>query len=145
MSDDIFQPVRGGLADRIIPLQTECFNNVTFKQKQKFKIWIQLCRSQWPRGLRRRSVAACLLRFWVQIPPGAWMFVCCVLSGRGLRNKLITHPEESYQLWFVIVCDLETSRMRRPWPMLGRSATEKKMNTTVTAYKYIQAFNRHII
>ena len=29
--------------------------------------------------------------------------------------------------------------------MLGRSATEKKMNTTVTAYKYIQAFNRHII
>jgi hypothetical protein len=36
------------------------------------------CRSQWPRGLRRRSTAACLLRSWVRIPPVAWMFVCCV-------------------------------------------------------------------
>jgi len=26
----------------------------------------------------------------------------------------------------VVVCDLETSRMRRPWPALGRSATGKK-------------------
>jgi hypothetical protein len=24
------------------------------------------------------------------------------------------------------LCDLETSRMRRPWPVLGRSATAKK-------------------
>ena len=31
---------------------------------------------QWPRGLRRRSSAARLLRLWVRIPPGAWMFVC---------------------------------------------------------------------
>jgi len=57
------------------------------------------------------------------------MFVCCeycVLSGRGLCDKLITHPEESYRLWCVVVCDLETSRMRRPWPALGRSATGKK-------------------
>jgi len=57
------------------------------------------------------------------------MFVCCeccVLSGRGLCDKLITRPEESYWLWCVIVCDLETSRMRRPWPALGRSITEKK-------------------
>jgi len=51
---------------------------------------------------------------------------CCVLSGRGLCDKLITHPEESYQLWCVVVCDLETSRMRRPWPALGCSVTEKK-------------------
>jgi hypothetical protein len=35
-------------------------------------------RSQWPRGLRRRSTAARLLRSWVRIPPGAWVFVCCV-------------------------------------------------------------------
>ena len=28
------------------------------------------CRSQWPRGLRRRSAAARLLRSWVRIPPG---------------------------------------------------------------------------
>jgi hypothetical protein len=31
---------------------------------------------------------------------------CCVLSGRGLCDGLITHPEESYQLWCV-VCGLE--------------------------------------
>jgi len=57
------------------------------------------------------------------------MFVCCeccVLSGRGLYDALITRPEESYRLWCVVACDLETSLMRRPWPALGRSATEKK-------------------
>jgi len=48
---------------------------------------------------------------------------CCVLSGRGLGDELITRPEESYRLWCVVVCDLETSRMRRTWPALGRSAT----------------------
>jgi hypothetical protein len=38
------------------------------------------------------------------------MFVCCeccVLSGRGLCDGLITRPEESYRLWCVVVCDLE--------------------------------------
>jgi len=86
-------------------------------------------RSQWPCGLRRRSAAARLLRLWVQIPPGVWMFVCCeccVLSGRGVCDELITRPEESYRLWCVLVCDLETSRMRRPCPAMGRSATAKK-------------------
>jgi hypothetical protein len=42
--------------------------------------------------------------------------------GRGLCDELITGPEESYRVWCVVVCDLETSRMRRPWPALGRSA-----------------------
>ena len=51
---------------------------------------------------------------------------CCVLLGRGLCEELITRPEESYRLWCVVVCDLETSRVRRPWPALGRSATKKK-------------------
>jgi len=37
-----------------------------------------------------------------------------VLSGRGLCDKLITRPEESYRLWCVVVCDLLTSCMRRP-------------------------------
>ena len=87
------------------------------------------CRSQWPPGLRRRSTVARLLRSWVRIPPEAWMSVCCeccVLLGRGLCDEMITRPEESYRLWCVVVCDLETSTMRRPWPALGRSATEKK-------------------
>jgi hypothetical protein len=41
------------------------------------------------------------------------MFVCCeccVVSGRGLCDGLITRPEESYRLWRVVVCDQETSK-----------------------------------
>jgi len=55
------------------------------------------------------------------------MFVCCeccVLSGRGLCDELITHPECGVSL-----CDVGTSKkVRRPWPALGRSATKKKLN-----------------
>jgi len=40
---------------------------------------------------------------------------CCVLSGRGLCDELITRTQESYRLCCVVVCDLETSRVRRPW------------------------------
>jgi hypothetical protein len=60
---------------------------------------------------------------------------CCVLSGRGLCDALITLPEKSYRLWSVAVCDLETSRMRRPWPTLGRNATEKKsVHVNITSH-----------
>jgi hypothetical protein len=54
---------------------------------EKIKTLRYGCRSEWPRGLRRRSASARPLRSWVRIPPGAWMFVSCeycVLSGRGL-------------------------------------------------------------
>jgi hypothetical protein len=37
---------------------------------------------------------------------GTWMFVsceCCVLSGRGLCDGLITRPETSYRVWCVWV------------------------------------------
>jgi len=88
-----------------------------------------ICQFQWPRGLRRRSAAARLLRLGVRIPSGAWMSVSCecrVLSGRSLSDEMITRPEESCRLWCVIVCDLVTSRMRRPCPVLGHSATQKK-------------------
>jgi len=42
-----------------------------------------------------------------------WMCVCCeccVLSGRGPYDELITRPEESYLLWCVM-CDLETIKI----------------------------------
>jgi hypothetical protein len=50
------------------------------------------------------------------------MFVCCeccMLSGRGLCDGLITRPEESYRLWRVDVCDQETSKTRRLKPATG--------------------------
>ena len=56
------------------------------------------------------------------------MFVCCeycALSGRGLCDGQITRPEESYRLWCAVVCDLETSRMRTPWPT-GEAVAKKK-------------------
>jgi hypothetical protein len=45
--------------------------------------------------------------------------LCCVLSGRGLCDGLITRPEESYRLWCVVACDQETSKTRRPKPATG--------------------------
>ena len=65
-----------------------------------------------------RGVSPRLLRSWVRIPPGAWIFVCCecrVLSGRCLCDEPMTRPEESYRLWYVVVCDLETSRICAPY------------------------------
>jgi hypothetical protein len=52
---------------------------------------------------------------------------CCVFSGRGLCDELITRPEEFFRLWCVVMCDLETSRIRRPLPALDLSPTTKKM------------------
>ena len=62
------------------------------------------------------------------------MFVyceCCVLSGRGLCDGLITRPEESYRLWCV-VCDLETTKIlvneEKAKAHLGAIAPRKKIN-----------------
>ena len=73
-----------------------------------------------------------MLRLWVRIPPGAWIFFCCeccALSSRGLRDGLISRLEESYWLWCVVVCDLETSWMRRPWPTWGGGSCVKNKQT----------------
>jgi hypothetical protein len=53
---------------------------------------------------------------------------CCVLSCRGLCAGLIARPGESYRVWRVIVCDHESSIMRRPWPPGGgvRNGLKKK-------------------
>jgi hypothetical protein len=68
-----------------------------------------------PHCQRSRSTSARLQGLWDRIPPGAWMFFCCeccVLLGRGLCYELITRPDESYRVWYVVVCDLETSWVR---------------------------------
>ena len=57
------------------------------------------------------------------------MFVCCeycVLSGRGLCNELITRPEESYRLWFV-VCDLENLVNEEAMARVGSQRHRKKI------------------
>jgi hypothetical protein len=41
-------------------------------------------------------------------------------------DELITRPDESYRLWYVVVCDIEISWMRRPWPTGGCRAKNKQ-------------------
>ena len=52
-------------------------------------------------------------RMWVRNPPGheCLSVVSVVLTGIGICDELITRPQE----WYVVVCDLEPSRMRS-WP-----------------------------
>jgi hypothetical protein len=58
------------------------------------------------RGLRCRSTAARLLRSWVPIPLGAWMFVCCVCCQIKLfATSWSLVQVKSYRLWCVVVCE----------------------------------------
>jgi len=102
---------------------------------------------------KRRSSVVRLLRLWVRIPPGLRMSVYCesyVLSGRGLCDELITRPKRSYRLWCVVVCDLENSRMRRPWPIGGCCAKNKQTNKwmyficSATLYSFIDPIGNSV-
>jgi len=44
---------------------------------------------------------------------------CCVLSARGLCDALIRRPEESYRLWCVVMCDLETLKTEEAMVHVG--------------------------
>ena len=44
-------------------------------------------RSHWPSGLRRVYTADRLLGLRIRIPPGAWMFVLCVLYSKDKKDK----------------------------------------------------------
>jgi hypothetical protein len=115
---------------------------IAFGYRRKLKtMWsrrhecVCVCRSQWPRVLSRRSTAARRAGI-VGSNPTAGMGVCllwvlCLLSGGGLCDELITRPEESYGLWSVVVCDLETSWIRRPWPTGDCRAKNKQTNMHV--------------
>jgi transposase len=76
----------------------ELFTFLDLQLLVRFNLAIHDVSSEWRRGLRRLSAAARLLGLQVRITPEAWMSVCCeccVLSGRGLCDGLITRPEES--------------------------------------------------
>ena len=86
---------------------------------------------------RLRSAAARLLRLWVRIPPEAWVFVCCeccVLSGTGLCDELITRPEESYRPWCVVVCDLENLMNEEALALIGLQRHERGEGILLMSY-----------
>ena len=70
-------------------------------------------RSQWPRGLRRRSTAARLLRSWVRIPLGAWMFVvnvvCCQVEVSATDWSLVQRSPTDCG---ASLCVIQKPRMR---------------------------------
>lgn len=49
-----------------------------------------------------------------------------VCSHVDVHSELICCSEESYQLWCATVGGVETSKLRRLWPMLGCCARGKK-------------------
>jgi hypothetical protein len=68
------------------------------------------------------------------------MFVCCeccVLSGRGLCDELITRTEESYRLWFVVVCDLENLKNEEAMTRAGLQRHGKKVVVMVVVIMMI--------
>jgi hypothetical protein len=83
-----------------------------------------------PRGRTVKGVGLVPLACWYcgfesQRGHGRLFWALCVVRYRGPREELITRPEESYRLWCVVACDLETSWMRKPWSTGGFCAKRK--------------------
>jgi len=73
------------------------------------------------------------------------MFVLSgVLSGRCLCDKPITRPEESYRLWYVIVCDLENLKNEEAVTRVGSQRHKKKKKKKIYIYIYIYT-HTHIL
>jgi hypothetical protein len=71
------------------------------------------------------AVDVCLLR------------VLCVVRYRPC-DELITRPEESYRLWCVVVCDLETLKNEEAMTRVG-SQRHRKVYIYIYIYIYIYA------
>jgi hypothetical protein len=73
-----------------------------------------------------------------------------VLSGRGLCDELITHPEESYRLCCVVVCDLETSGIGAPYIynisnlMVNIFKQQIIFSTSFIIFKFLRKAMRHL-
>jgi len=53
---------------------------------------------------------------------------CCLLSGRGFCDELITRSEESYRLWCVVVCDLENLVNEEAMTRVGSQRHSKEVH-----------------
>jgi hypothetical protein len=86
------------------------------------------------------------------------MFVCCkycvFFSTRSLYEELITRPEEFYQLWSVVVCDLENRVSKEAMTRFESQRYKKKIAwatdsvvgpTDLTALKQANRFNGTVL
>jgi hypothetical protein len=99
-----------------------------------WEVWITIC---WNNLM---SAAARLLGLWVPRRGHGCLSSCecCVLSGRGLCDKLVPRPEESYRVWCVQSVIVKPWKMRRPRPPRGCRAIEKNlMSIHSTSLKFI--------
>jgi len=99
----------------------------------------------WPRSATCESATARLLWLLARVQSGALISVSserCVLSGRGLYDRLITPRKESYLLCCVSECDLKTSAMRRPSAL--RLSSHKK-ETIFCKVKIVVVCNKDLV
>jgi hypothetical protein len=93
---------RTSASTELTGFESTALSLVADRSKSRLRCFILLCSpSQWPSGLRRGSSAERLLAFRVRVLPGSQISVsceCCVLSGRGLCDGLITRPEQCYRV-----------------------------------------------
>jgi len=61
-------------------------------------------------------------------------FDCCVLSGRGLCDEMITRPEKYSRLWCVIVCVLENLKNEEAMTQVGSQRHKEKLNYYLLLY-----------
>jgi len=90
--------------------QTNLYSTTFTKKFTQFLIWNRYS-AFLPDPVAARSKLWVCGRSPAEIPPGEWTLVrcdCFVLSGRGLCDKLISLPGDSYWLCCVVVYDLET-------------------------------------
>jgi len=64
-----------------------------------------------------------------------------VLSGRSLCEELITRPEESYRLCYVVVCDLENLKNEEAMTPVGSQRHLKKKLRNGTCRSNSQHFD----
>jgi hypothetical protein len=106
-------------------------------------------RSQWPRGLRRRSAAAWLLGSRFRIPPVAWMFVSCdvprwwkqyaplkrrstiILHGSTSQKTILNIILDALRTWnltfvscvYMLCCPVQVEASATDWSLVQRSPT----------------------
>ena len=82
---------------------------------------------------------------WGNTCPCPVFVVCCV--GRVLCDRLITRPEKpsGFVCVYLIMCDVDTSKVKRPRPDMGRCTTEEQVRTyTVCLLSFMTGIKKSI-